>query len=227
MKNKLVAVCGQKYEPDWMVDELRENLSWVDELIVLNCKDRTEELWIHEGDYRLQLREMARAAGAKWLLITSPDERFEKNAGETIRPLIDHNWENKIYEFELKELFHPMWYRCDGVWDTKYRQRLYPLKDDQIMKYQPIQCPGIPMGDYEVVHLPIMIYHLKMIEKENRRLRKEVFNSLDPEKKYQTMGYDYLDDEVNAAMRRIDAGREYYPPYTKKYTFNPYPEKTK
>lgn len=218
MKNKVVAIYGVKYEPEWLVEDFKKNMSWVDDFVELDCRGR-DELWIHEGDYRLWGREEARKQNAQWVIWSSPDERWEKNAGKIIRPLIDNNFENKIYEVQLKELFHPMWYRCDGMWDTKNRQRIFPLKDDQVMKYQPIQCHAAPMGDYEVIHLDVNIYHLKMIEKENRTMRAKVFNALDPDNKYQTMGYDYLDDEVEAVVVRIPEGREYTPVYNKRYIF--------
>lgn len=223
-KNKLVAIFGIKYEPQWLVDDLIENLkSWVDDFAILDCTKR-DELWIHEGDYRIWGREEARKKGADWVFWTSPDERWEKNSGSIIRPYIDENTDEKILEFELKELYHPLWYRNDGMWDRKFRQRMFPLKDDQIMKYQPIQCHGVPIGSYEVVHLPVNIYHLKMIEAENRKMRAKVFNALDPDLKYQDIGYDYLDDEKEASLVRIPEERMYYPAYTKKYIFT-VPEK--
>lgn len=216
-KNKLVAVLGWKYESEEMVEDLKKNLSWVDDFAIIDCRTR-DELWIHEGDYRLLGREKAREMGADWILITSPDERWEKNAGAIIRPMIDHNFEDKIYEFNLRELYHPYWYRTDGIWGNKSRRRLYPLKDTQAMKYHPIQCPSVPQGDFEIIHLDVNIYHTKMIEPENRTLRAKVFSTLDPEKKFQGIGYDYLDDETEAVVERIPEDRMYTPEY-KPYIF--------
>jgi len=222
MKNKIIACFGVKYEPDWMVEQLKENLSWIDGFAELDCRDR-DELWIHEGEYRLLLREKAREMGADWILITSPDERWEQNAGKIIRPHIDNHKDKKILEVELKELYHPMWYRIDGRFTQKFRRRIYPLFDDQVMAFQPIQCPSMPQdSDYEIVHLDVLVYHLKMIERENRRVRTEVFKKLDPKNKFQD-DYDYLDDEEGARMVRIKPERMYYPEY-KKYEFK-VPEK--
>jgi hypothetical protein len=215
MNTKIVACFGWKYESEEMVNDLKENISWVDDFCVLDCRDR-KELWIHEGDYRLTLREMARDKGADWILITSPDERWEKDAGVKIREQIN-NKDKKILEFNLKELYHPMWYRVGENWD-KLRMRCYPLYDDQVMAYQSIQCPPIPQNEYEVVHVDVNIYHTKMIELENRKTRVRVFNYLDPDKKFQP-DYDYLDNETGARMVRIQEDRMYYPKY-KKYIFN-------
>ena len=217
-KSKLVVLAGWKYEPEWLVEDMKKNLHWVDDFAIVDCRDR-DELWIHEGDYRLKAREMAREMKADWCLWTSPDERWEDRAGEIIRPLIDYDRDMRIYEFLLRELVHPLWYRSDGIWATKFRRRLFPLRDDQIMRYQPIQVGGVPHGDFPVDSLDINIYHLKMIEPENRRIRAEVFNALDPKGIYQPIGYDYLDDEREATVERIPGGREYSPPYTKPYYF--------
>lgn len=216
-KSKLVAMCGWKYEPEWMIEDMKENLSWVDDFAIFDCRDR-DELWIHEGEYRLILREMAREMKADWVLVCAPDERYEKNAGSIIRPYIDWHNEDKVYSFKMRELFNPMWYRIDGIWQNNQRHRLYPLKDYQKMSFCPIQSPPIPVEQMEIIELDVNIYHLKMIEAGNRKLRTEVFEKLDPEHKYQPIGYDYLNNEREAIMERIIKDREYTPPY-RKYVF--------
>lgn len=216
--SKLVAALGWKYEPKWLIDELKRNLHWVDDFAILDCRDR-DELWIHEGDYRIALRKMAFEKGADWLLITSADERWENNAGEKIRPLIDNNKDKVIYEFMLRELYTPDEYRVDGIWGEKLRRRLYPLYYDQTMIYKPIQCTAVPVDpDYEIKFVDLNIYHLKHIEPENRQLRVDVFKKLDPDNKFQGIGYDYLNDDLNSQFEKIPPGRGYSPPY-RKYIF--------
>lgn len=220
-RNKLVAMTGWKYEPEWMIDQMKENMPWVDEWAILDCRKR-DELWIHEGDYRLALREMARKMKADWVLVCAPDERYEKDAGEKIRKLIDHNTDDVVYGVKLLELFHPLWYRFDGIWGNKMRYRLYPLKDNQVMEYSRIQCKPCPVG-METIDTDVVAYHLKMIEPENRELRTKVFKILDPTNKHQHVGYDYLTQEDDSNLARIDPNRMYYPEY-KKYIFE-VPEK--
>jgi hypothetical protein len=174
---KLVAMFGIKYEPQWMVDGLIENLKgWVDDFAIFDCRGR-DKLWIHEGYYRSVLREKAYQMGADWVLTTSPDERWEKNAGKVIRPLINDNKDKVIYENLLRELYDTKHYRIDGIWGRKYRRRLYPLYyREQSFANKPIQCPSPPQDDgYEVKRIDVNIYHLKMIEPENRKLRAKVF----------------------------------------------------
>jgi hypothetical protein len=217
-KNKLVAMLGWKYEPRWLIDDFKKNMDFVDDFAILDCRDR-DELWIHEGEYRLKLIKMATELKADWVLCSSADERFEKNAGKVIRSLIDDNKERFVYEFDLKEMYTPTKYRVGGIWN-KTRLRLFPLLKGQVFKYQPIQCSAVPQnGDYVFKHINLNIYHLKMIEKENRKLRTQVFNKLDPLREYQGPGYDYLNDETGLELEKIPKGREYYPKY-RKYIFN-------
>lgn len=215
---------GWKYEPKWLVDQLYENLKdWVDDFAMLDCRDR-DELWIHEGEYRDKLREIARQKKADWVLLTSPDERWEKDAGKIIRPLIDDNQDKKILEVQLRELYTPTQYRIDGIWGTKYRRRIWPLLEKLTYKSQRIQCPAAPENpDFASVNIPVNIYHLKMIEPENRALRVKVFKKLDPIDQFQWCGYNYLDDEGGMELQGIPSGREYYPAY-RKYLFQ-VPEK--
>lgn len=213
-KNKLVALFGIKYEPEWMVDELIKNLEgWVDDFAIFDSRDR-DELWIHEGEYRKILRAKAYAMNADWVLITSPDERWEENAGDLIRPHVDGYRSKKILEFNLRELYTPTSYRVDGIWGEKVRRRMFPLLPNQKFVYKSIQCPSFPQGaDYRIVPVNANIYHTKMIDPDNRKLRADVFNKLDPTMKHQSVGYDYLNDEEGLVLKDIEDGRGYQPAY--------------
>jgi hypothetical protein len=219
-RNKLVAIMGWRYEPEWMVREMHHNLlPWVDDFAVLDDRGR-KDLWRHEGEYRRKLRSKARKMKADWVLVTSPDERWEKNAGEVIRPLIDDNKRKVIYQFNLKEMWDPYHYRVDGIWGRKVRRRLYPLLPNQKMAYQSIQCPSFPQNeDYKVEHVDVNIYHLKMMSRENRRMRAKVFKKLDEDNKFQGIGYDYLADERGVELEAVLKDREFFPKVTQEYKF--------
>lgn len=59
----------------------------------------------------------------------------------------------------------------------------------------------------------IDLYHLKMITPERRRARAALYNRLDPERRMQPIGYDYLADDEGAVLEQIPPGREYHPPH--------------
>lgn len=214
---KIVACLGWKYESKQMIKDFKENMAWVDDFAILDCRSR-DELWIHEGEYRRILREMASEKQADYILIASADERYEKNAGNIIRPIVDMNHE-ELYDFPLRELWEPNKYRIDGIWGNKRRIRLWKYLPDANYAYQPIQCPSFPQNSGRHIQtIDVNIYHLKTIEPENRRLRASVFKQLDPTNKYQPIGYDYLCDNFGLQLEEIPEGREYSPPY-KKYVY--------
>jgi hypothetical protein len=55
------------------------------------------------------------------------------------------------------------------------------------------------------------LYHLKMITPERRTARAALYNHLDPERRMQAIGYDYLADDEGAELELIASGREYHP----------------
>lgn len=242
MVKRLFVVAGQKYEPDWLVDDMRSNMSWADRVCIVDTRSRTKEYWIHEGQYRqLQRQELIRAGikAGDWVLVTSPDERLEKNAEERIRDFIDRPQNGSaVGVLKLWEMFTPNEYRTDGIWGRKVRPRLYMFAKNQKFANRRIQTRPTPIGNYRNVVLPVNLYHLKMIEPENRIARAEAYKKTDPryhyqsrnsgafakidqEGKFKRLGYDYLSDIEGMVLETIPAGREYTPPYTKPYYFEP------
>lgn len=241
---RLVAVFGIKYEPAWLVRDLKENLApWVDDFAVVDCRSRRDELWIHEGRYRKLQRGAAIEAKADWVLVTSPDERWEDGAGDIIRPLIDGHKDKVIFNFPLREMWTPTAYRTDKLWGRKRRARLFPLLPNQRTSRSRIQAGPAPIGDgtYARETLDANIYHLKMIEPENRVMRAEVFEALDPDYHFQSRdpsrltarrkeldpegvliehGYHYLHNEDGLELEEIPEGRGFSPPYDRPYIFD-------
>jgi len=40
--SRIIAAFAYRYEPDWLIDDLRENLSWVDGFAELDDRDRSD-----------------------------------------------------------------------------------------------------------------------------------------------------------------------------------------
>jgi hypothetical protein len=237
---RIVATFGWKYEPKWLIDDLKKNLWWVDDFAIIDCRHRTDELWIDEGEYRRLQRAECERLGADWVLVTSADERWEDRAPDVIRPLVDGIKRRTIFRFPLREMWTPTEYRVDAIWGRKTRPRLYPLLPGQQMSQKRIQASPVPFaGGYHTPLVDLNIYHLKMIEPENRVTRAEVFEALDPQYEHQTRngkkskrrrrldpeglldqhGYHYLHVEDGLQLESIPDGRGYSPPYTKRYVF--------
>lgn len=208
---RVVAAFSYRYDKD-LVPTLLKNISWVDDVISIDDRSNTD-LWFDEGKMRKRLTELAVEAGADWILELDPDERLEKKAGDILRALTKHKYK-AVFEFKLRELYEPTKYRVDGVWGNKRRRKLYPVYSGQTYKEKKVHNSGFPINkDYAVVPLDLNIYHLKMIEKENRETRADIFNEVDPNKEYQPMGYDYLKDETGMVLEEIPAGKSYLPKY--------------
>jgi hypothetical protein len=196
--SRLVAVFGIKWEPQWLVDDLMENLApHVDDFAIVDCRDRTHEFWIHEHEYRLLQRKALEEKGAEWAFVTSPDERVTPDFSDHVRPLIDA-WEAQdrirrngrvrrghlppIGVFPLLEMWTPTQARVDGIWGRKTRPRLYRLLPGQTYQDKRLQSVPHPVDRaYPRVTLPTPLIHLKNIEPENREARARAYEVCDPE----------------------------------------------
>lgn len=234
---RIIVTYGIKYEPQWLVDEMRENLSWCDGFAEVDCRSRTHEMWIDEREYRQLQREACAKLDADWVLVTSPDERWEKSAEMFIRKVVEMN-RRRIYYFPLREMWSPNEYRVDGIWGRKTRPRLYPFLPGQRMTRKPIQSAPVPIdkGYKRRLLRQVNLYHLKMIEPESRRSRALAYEALDPnyrwgkkersklaridpEGKFNDLGYHYLYDETGLRLETIPEGRGFEPAYTRRYVF--------
>lgn len=194
---RLICAYARKYEPQFMVDDLRTNCAgFVDGFVELDQRDRVDELWSQRSERVAELRRLATEAGADWCLIMDPDERLEDRAGPAIRSVIeeDPGWR---YTFPLLELFAPDRYRTDGPWGRKSRRRLFHVRE--------------PMKA-RILLTHVRMYHLKQIEPANRELRARVHkqeNTWDNPR----LGFDYLADDGGMVLEPVEPGRGYSPPY--------------
>lgn len=192
-KPRIIAAFAYRYEPDWLIDQLRENLSWVDGFAELNDRDRTEP-WRVRSERSAELKRLALEMEPDWIYWTAPDERLEDRAGRVLRRLARRP--HGRYTFALREMWAPDAYRVDGVWGRKRRSRFYR--------------PG--WRGAAARPLDLNIYHLKMIEPENRAERQRVHtlaNTWDNRRR----GFAYMTDERGLRLERIREGRGYSPPY--------------
>ena len=66
---------------------------------------------------------------------------------------------------------------------------------------------------YRILDSGLNLYHLKMITRARREARRDLYNRLDPDRRFQPIGYDYLADDQGAVLKPIRPGREYHPPH--------------
>ena len=183
---------------------------------IIKCPVRDGIEYDERGNRQKVLRAAYEASDDKnntWALCCDPDERFELNFLKNIRKMCTP--ERKIaYGFHFRELHDDIkHYRCDGIWNDKQKIILFPLSQnmdfDSVMPHQ----YHTPWGYKEILeHVEMTnynLYHLKMIRKSERAKRVELYNTVDPDKKIQAIGYDYLNDDTNIKLKRVSMFKKY------------------
>jgi Predicted glycosyltransferases len=187
--------------------EILENEQKVDMII---RKPIHNDIFYDESSNRIEVIRAAQKEEIDWVLCADPDERFEKQFLENMRKLIQ-NGKRMLYIVHYRELWDKYnQYRCDGIWNSKSRTVLFPLQEnmtfDHPHQYHARWC-YTEIKDFEI--LDYNFYHLKMIKEEDREKRKNLYNTIDPNKVMQKIGYDYLVDLRGLKIKQIEKGREY------------------
>ena len=167
-------------------------------------------LFSHEPTRRTALLDRARAEGARWVLALDPDERIEAGFAARLPALLAAPGP-RAYSFAFRELYGPQRYRVDGIWGRKRRICLFTL--DGLAPYDmDLHSPWLPRGSrHEIVEIDLNIYHLKMMTRARREARRDLYNTLDPDRRFQEIGYDYLADDTGARFETIPRGRGFRP----------------
>jgi hypothetical protein len=174
-----------------------------------------QEEW-EEGQNHLRLLEAAWGHGADWFLAVDADERLEVGFRERAEAEIDRaEAEGQVALWiPFRELWDsPGKMRMDGRWAEKRKASLFkadPTAHFEKKRLHSIWAPWPPpRGEYPTADL--RLYHLRMIKPEDRQARADRYNRLDPERKWQAIGYDYLVDESGIRLDPIEPGRDYAP----------------
>ena len=232
----LVLVYARRDEPQWLVNELRANTAWVDEVVEVDNRSRVGDAgegWQHEGRTRRLMRSMvtAVAGGPAWFLQLDPDERLEDTAKIEVKTAIERpGAEGTLFGFPLREMWTPTAYRVDGDWGRKQpRMRLFLLDPDRPQRFadKAIHCGVAPRDAMRRVRLNTWLYHLKNIEPSNRVSRADAYYAADPTFRCQRKegaghgrrAWDWLHDETGLELVEISPGRRFTPPYARPYLF--------
>lgn len=218
---KIVATFGWSWEPEWLVDQLRENLAWVDGFAMVDDRARfaAGRPWGHEGEYRRRQRAECERLGADWVLVTAPDERWDVRAGEAIRQFAERAVVRPgrvtVARVRLRELYEPLAYRADGGWGNLRRTRLYRLRPGQRMQYRRLHCRPCPLGPVRRTDLDVQVYDLKLIEPGNRQAKVDTFTGIDSVDGQQgkNTNWQRFTDTAALELTAVPPGRGYRPEY--------------
>lgn len=170
-------------------------------LEVLTRPAREPHVW-HENENKRLLLECAQRHGAGWVLACDADERYETLFLQHLRAIVDSLPDGSLSCLSLscRELWNsPLTWRSDGIWGRKSRARLFRLPREIAFDESPglhgawypdqVRRHGVMFSSY------YQLYHLGSILQEDRVRRRDLYNRLDPARRFQPIGYDYLAEE--------------------------------
>lgn len=190
-------------------------------LALLRSGRQPEELW-DCGANRRRLFAAAGECGAQWIVGLDADERIEREFRLRAEAEIDRLEGLGIGAgaIRIRELWdRPDRMRVDGIWGQKAHGRLFSYRPEAVLDERRFHGHWPPL-DSQLRHpdgreyfepLDLEIYHLRMVRAEDRAGRRERYNRLDPERRFQAIGYDYLTDPQGLVVSPLPEGREYEP----------------
>ncbi len=171
----------------------------------------------HEGiEFREQedlerLYEAVKKDGYDWIFTADPDERISTGFLERMKILTAVSKIPTVYVLKLCECRNKAdYYRSDGVWNAKIKPILFTVPNSVKMSSQPYHAPNYPieLRGCEVL-LNDRTYHLKMVHPKDRIKRRDLYKALDPERLYQSIGYDYLTNDDGLVSTKVPEHLEY------------------
>lgn len=186
-------------------------------LEVLRLAPRRPHYWDELRNRRL-LIDAAGRHGAVWLIAVDADERLERNFRDRADALIRQADADGVGALALK--VHELWdapdqYRVDGVWGRKFSPRLFRYRSDHDFGARELHGVWAPLnskpttGGFRIADLNL--YHLRMVYAADRERRRQRYIALDPDRRWQAIGYDYLTDHSGLRLERLPEGREFQP----------------
>lgn len=170
----------------------------------------SEDAYYNERKVRQFLVLFAQQMRYKAVLCADADERFETKFLQNLRAEARRICEQKKC---LGLHFRELWggvekYRCDGVWDLKMKYVFFPISECPLTFAETMKTDIHTFWHYDQINkledLDYSIYHLKMINRDDRARRAALYNFLDPKHLCQPIGYDYLIDEAGIKFRKVD-----------------------
>ena len=216
LENLATQVDGVVALDDGSTDDSAELLRGHPLVLELIEVPRGAQAELEDGRNHRALTEAAWNHGADWLLGIDADERLERD----FRARAEREIERADAEQQraLWVWFRELWgapdrVRVDGIWGGKRKACLFRADrghhfDERRVHANWASWPP-PNGDYPQADLNI--YHLRMIDPEDRRQRVLRYRRIDPDNVWQEIGYDYLLDETGIDLKPLEPGRDYVP----------------
>ena len=166
-----------------------------------------------EPQRRMALLRAAADLEADWVLAIDPDERFDRALTGRIAAMTAPGV-NVLWTFPLREMHGPNVYRSDALWAKKAVLRLFPAASAAPAADMALHGSWVADRNRPPVRSAgVALYHLRMMTPARRRLRRDTYALADPERRFQPIGYDYLDDPRGQVLTPLAPGEGFDPPH--------------
>lgn len=180
--------------------------------LLRNPADRPR--WDEPGNHR-RLVDAALRHGADWMLCLDADERLERHFRIRAERVIARGalLGLSAYALEMRELWDSRSrFRVDGIWGGRLRARLFRACqgasfDARELHGQKAPLQGRIRGVYPRADL--IFYHLRMVLPQDRQARRARYERLDPDCRWQSIGYSYLTDSRGLRLRHLPPDRDF------------------
>jgi Flp pilus assembly protein TadD len=195
-----------------LVPDLLQNLKPIVHDAVIWDDRGGHALHSNEPGRRNALLNAARNNEAAWILAVDPDERFEVATAERIKELTADPARKVLWNFALREMFSATAWRGDGVWGHKAQMRLFPIHAVQADRTRELHGRWIePLKGYRNLSTGLCLYHFHHAAEERGAARRDTYARLDPDRRHNPIGYDYLSDRRGMVLHEIPPERRYEP----------------
>jgi hypothetical protein len=170
--------------------------------------------WDEMGNHRALVAAALRQ-GAEWVVCVDVDERLERDFRQRAERAIGRGrlLGYSAYAVRIRELWDdPAQYRVDGIWGRKKHARLFRLRADHefdTARLHGIKAPLQARGRHGFPLADLNVYHLGMLRPEDRIARRRRYELADPDRRWQSIGYEYLTDETGLVLRPIPERRSW------------------
>jgi len=185
-------------------------------LELVRVAPRVPHVWDEPANRRALIGAAAKYR-PDWLIGLDADERLEREFRERCALEIERAEREGILALSvnIRELWDsPIRYRSDGNWGSKRHARLFRQREDAEIDPKTLHGHWAPLNSKTDGGYPpgdLNVYHLRMIDAERRRARRERYERLDSDLRLQPVGYAHLTDETGLELSPLPVGRDYEP----------------
>jgi glycosyltransferase involved in cell wall biosynthesis len=152
--------------------------------------------------------------GAEWIMAIDADERLERDFRIRAERVIRRGRRLGLRAFQVhvRELWDaPDRYRTDGIWGLKWSTRLFRAQPNHRFDPRPLHGAKAPQQGKVFGIFPLadlILYHLRMVSRQDRETRRRRYEALDPQALCQReIGYSYLTDERGLRLHPVPGRR--------------------